>query len=53
VIPLESFDVAQEQIAKPKAPVALAAGQSDQPISNLGILITELGLIPVARPTDV
>src|SRR6056297_2327209 len=52
VIPWEALDIAQKQKAQPKPPVLLVAGQADQPIGNLGVLVRQLRLIPIAVLAD-
>ena len=53
VVPTKSLDVAKKQEAQSKVPVTLTGGQSDQPVSNLSILVTELGLVAIARLADL
>ena len=52
VIPSEPLDVSQKKVAKSETPVLLVVGQTDQPVSNLGVLVRELRLIPIAVLAD-
>jgi hypothetical protein len=52
VVPFKVLDVTQVQIAQPKAPAAVVARQSDQPVSNLLVLGITLGHIAIAGLAD-
>lgn len=51
-IPAVALDVAQVQIAQAKAPVALIARQSYQPVRNFIVLGTLLGFVPISSLAD-
>ena len=52
MVPLESLEVSQVQIAKAKAPIAVVVGQFDQPGCNRFIIWIELTFVAVARLAD-
>ena len=52
VVPSKASDVAQVQVAQPKAPVAVVVRQADQPIGDLLVFGVALGFVAVAGLAD-
>ena len=51
-VPAVAFDVTQVQKAQAKTPVALVVGEPDQPLGDLGVFLSQLGLVAVAGLAD-
>ena len=52
MVPCKTLHVAQIQEAQAKAPVALAVGQANQPVSHDSVFRVELGAIAIAGLAD-
>lgn len=53
MVPAKAFDVAQVEKAQPKPPVAIGAGEPNQPFGDERVFRLRLGLIPVAGLADL
>ena len=52
MVPDKVFDVAQVQVAQPKAPGAIIVCQSNEPVGDLVVFSVELGLVAITGLAD-